>query len=343
MALRLHVGMLQSDYGFRSIDTSYILQVLDRELTAKGLPRYRLPEESSMAIWSAQIPGIDGLDKLARFAAFHGLNRAQLVFDSEEDSLDVYEDACIDDPSLPFSHLIVAGGAGCVFVPVGFDQVIISSNGPPCGSSIVLGNECRELVDLLLIPSALVQKSVGGEAPDYEDLAILQPAETVDAAFECLALISACSKSTNTGEPLFIVWDCEQWDGLREISDENAATLGFSEFSDISVVDGGSAVFFTYHSGAKYVVPASFLVTWFAHLENADCLNLSDARLSEDRSEARVHFSDGSACDAAWDLVLMACEKRYEHYGGFTEKSKTRSAQFFLKHGPFRVSPQAGI
>jgi len=36
----------------------------------------------------------------------------------------------------------------------------------------------------------------------------------------------------------------------------------------------------------------------------------------------RIYLSDGKQHDVPWDTVLMACEPRYEHFGGLTSHSK---------------------
>ena len=41
----------------------------------------------------------------------------------------------------------------------------------------------------------------------------------------------------------------------------------------------------------------------------------------------RVQMGDGTVYDVAWDTVLMACEPRYEWFGGLPEQVKSASGQ----------------
>ncbi|MCP4345663.1 MAG: hypothetical protein GY795_09060 [Desulfobacterales bacterium] len=45
----------------------------------------------------------------------------------------------------------------------------------------------------------------------------------------------------------------------------------------------------------------------------------------------RIFLNDNSVYDVAWDTVLMACEEKYEHFGGFTEESKKTVQEWFQK------------
>ena len=40
------------------------------------------------------------------------------------------------------------------------------------------------------------------------------------------------------------------------------------------------------------------------------------------RTAVRIYLSNETAYDVPWDTVLMACEKKYEHFGGLTRESK---------------------
>ena len=43
----------------------------------------------------------------------------------------------------------------------------------------------------------------------------------------------------------------------------------------------------------------------------------------------RVYLDNGEIYDVAWDMILMACEPAYEHFGGLTEDSKEFISRWF--------------
>lgn len=135
-------------------------------------------------------------------------------------------------------------------------------------------------------------------------------------------------------------------DAPQSITDSSALDLGFSRFLSSHVRDRGETVDFCMKSGAVYSVPAEYVRRWFRGHENEyerrnDAITGND-RLAVVRSRrlpgneyVRVVFSDGYVFEVAWDTVLMACEPRYEHYGGLTDRAKALIQWWSRNHGPF--------
>lgn len=109
----------------------------------------------------------------------------------------------------------------------------------------------------------------------------------------------------------------------KMIRDCTMEAQGFSRFASSSIEQGGGAIGFSYPSGDSYQVPVAYLLQWYAQgaamMVNARAVR---SRKISDGHMVRVFMSDGSKFDVAWDVVLMACEPRYEYYGGLTEESK---------------------
>jgi hypothetical protein len=91
--------------------------------------------------------------------------------------------------------------------------------------------------------------------------------------------------------------------------------------------------------GDSYEVPLKYMLKWFAkphyryrnknfekwenNFQVSDSNRIIVACESVLKNGAiRVILNDSSVYEVAWDTVLMACEERYEHFGGLTEESK---------------------
>jgi hypothetical protein len=130
----------------------------------------------------------------------------------------------------------------------------------------------------------------------------------------------------------------------EEIRDKTSEKQGYSRFCRSSVASDGRDVVFQYPSGVRYRVPLDYLLLWYdqPHRVRArssrqgEVLVVSSRRVSGDHL-VRIYLSDGREYDVAWDVVLMSCEPLYEHYGGFTERSKNLANEWKERHGSFRV------
>lgn len=135
----------------------------------------------------------------------------------------------------------------------------------------------------------------------------------------------------------------------RMIRDREIGSSGFGEFAAVRSEAQGKFVRFSYPSGAEYRVPTSYLLQWFDQPHYASRkgryveaggkspwrgksrLFVTRTRLRDDRHVALVYLSRRFAVEVAWDTVLMACEPRYEHFGGLTAHSRRLVAATF-KH-----------
>lgn len=107
------------------------------------------------------------------------------------------------------------------------------------------------------------------------------------------------------------------------ILDITLTKQGFGGFSASAIAQAGRAVSFSYPSGACYVVPLKYILSWFEGLPPVDDLvRVIKSRRISDGHLVRIYLSNGRSADVAWDTVLMACEPLYEHYGGLTAASK---------------------
>jgi hypothetical protein len=124
------------------------------------------------------------------------------------------------------------------------------------------------------------------------------------------------------------------------LKDRELTRYGFGCFASSSIGDQGRAVVFRFPSGAEYKVPLEYLIRWFVmpeqDEENDTTLRFVRSR-RRDPHLVRVFLSDGRRYDVAWDTVLMACEPRYEHFGGLTSYFKEIAPRWLESHGPFRT------
>ena len=101
---------------------------------------------------------------------------------------------------------------------------------------------------------------------------------------------------------------------------------------------------FAYPSGNCYRVPLDYLLRWYAepppHQEGV--MAGGDVRVIRSRKISgghlvRIYLSDGRQLDIAWDVVLMACEPLYEHYGGLTQESKELTRRWAESMESFQI------
>src|SRR5436305_6136622 len=112
---------------------------------------------------------------------------------------------------------------------------------------------------------------------------------------------------------------------------------GFSRFLSSSIKEDGFVIEFLYPSGDRYRVPIDYLLQWYGGFHHqrkakaaADRRAIRSRKIS-DGHLVRVFMSDGRTFDVAWDVVLMACEPRYEHYGGLTQESKALVSRWQMR------------
>ena len=128
----------------------------------------------------------------------------------------------------------------------------------------------------------------------------------------------------------------------KRLTDRNLHLQGFGEFSRSSVSSDGKSMLFEFPNGTSYRVPVEYLYRWSKEgpPDAPGELRVVRSRRLAEPKLIRVYLSDGQAQDIAWDTVLMACEPRYEHFGGLTESSKKLTRKWEAADGRFRIDPQ---
>jgi len=125
----------------------------------------------------------------------------------------------------------------------------------------------------------------------------------------------------------------------KPILDRTLSKQGFGKFSASSVAASGKHVAFSYPSGARYIVPLEYIITWFGDRHwDGNLPNAIKSRRISDGHIVRVYLSNGGNLDVAWDTVLMACEPLYEHYGGLTTASKILTKRWSARIGSMKDS-----
>jgi hypothetical protein len=134
-----------------------------------------------------------------------------------------------------------------------------------------------------------------------------------------------------------------------QIKDRTLKKQGFDRFASSSKGANGSCISFRYPSGAKYKVPLEFVLAWFEDTSDKKVEEFLHGpivlrtRTFSGGHLARVYLSNGKQHDIAWDTVLMACEPRYEHYGGLTEQSRDLTREWSGRYGSFLVGLESSI
>lgn len=112
-----------------------------------------------------------------------------------------------------------------------------------------------------------------------------------------------------------------------KILDSAALRLGWASFRTARVLDDGRSILIAFEAGGAYRVEVGYLLKWGLPVRpgaggGAGMRRISKARCASGRQRLFVYLDDGSRFEVPWDTVLMACEPRYEHYGGLTEASR---------------------
>lgn len=96
-----------------------------------------------------------------------------------------------------------------------------------------------------------------------------------------------------------------------------------------------------YSNRAQYSIPTAYIVRWGIHTAGAkapgEAARVLRVRRARKNQVVRATFTDGTKGDIAWDTVLMACEPRYEHYGGLTEESTKLTESWARRGRRFRI------
>ncbi len=122
-------------------------------------------------------------------------------------------------------------------------------------------------------------------------------------------------------------------DDSARIMDSDIDESNYSVFRRIQIIDDGLVLVFEYPSGDKYSVGLNQIMGWFEGFspilnwkkssnEDNRRLFIEKCDLSHGGHAAIVCLSNGNAYQIAWDTVLMACEPRYEWYGGLPDELK---------------------
>ena len=136
---------------------------------------------------------------------------------------------------------------------------------------------------------------------------------------------------------------------IQQISDAVAGETGLSRFQSVTSHGDRRIVRFQMRSGDTFDVPVPVILTWFDGYEDeqpgailrevsVDDLEMIDAACWVEGRIARVSLNDGRILDVPWDTLLMACEPRFEHYGGLTAASKKLTKRLARNYGSFKVS-----
>lgn len=127
---------------------------------------------------------------------------------------------------------------------------------------------------------------------------------------------------------------------LQRIQDKDITEANYSKFAKCEIIHGGSAVRFKYPSQDVYEVDIKQILSWFqvphyvCSVGKVDdwpdgqaytipsAVSVRAIRRILSGHALRVYMTDSTAYDVAWDTVLMACEPRYEWFGGLSRGVK---------------------
>lgn len=128
-----------------------------------------------------------------------------------------------------------------------------------------------------------------------------------------------------------------------KITDKDISFDNYATFKKCEIFNNGKRLKFTMACGISYEVSLDYLLKWFKtphylckngnilkwkiskkddHRVRRKSITVVKFRRVLSRTAVRIYLSNETVYDVPWDTVLMACEKKYEHFGGLTKESK---------------------
>jgi len=121
----------------------------------------------------------------------------------------------------------------------------------------------------------------------------------------------------------------------KKIFDKDISDFNYAVFENCILKNEGVSIMFAYPCKQEYEVPVKEVLTWFFRPHYSlvddnillDWPNNKDYKMPEnifveklqfvlEKHAVRIFMNDKTVYDVAWDTVLMACEPRYEWFGG---------------------------
>jgi len=124
---------------------------------------------------------------------------------------------------------------------------------------------------------------------------------------------------------------------MSQLTDADFSLNDMPFIRGAEAVENRSAVRVTLSHGQSYEIPIMYLQLWYSegpHEISREPRKL-EVKIVGDGDLLRVRLPDGSVYLVAWDVILMACEPDYVHFGGLTEYSKSTTKEWYEKIGPF--------
>ncbi len=128
---------------------------------------------------------------------------------------------------------------------------------------------------------------------------------------------------------------------IKTIFDKHISFKNFATFKQCQILANGRAIRVIFACGARYDIPVRYVLQWSPHphymLINGELKEWEDGSPHPDvredmlfvkcerivwRTAIRVSLNNDTLYEIPWDTVLMACEPRYEHFGGWTTDSR---------------------
>lgn len=123
------------------------------------------------------------------------------------------------------------------------------------------------------------------------------------------------------------------------ILDKYITRKNYGIFQKCIIAPSGKSINFIFANGQEYTVSLEYFLKWNRHphvvyfknkwinwnasisIDNKNGLYKKWRRVISN-SAVKIYLTNDTAYIIPWDTVLMACEPRYEYYGGLTKESK---------------------
>ena len=199
MGLSLEVGYLadlkQYDEESFTFAQSHV-EAINGILIANGLPAHHEPEEVERG-WGADLFGYSGLHYLRRIAAHLRINNSLPEPGNDNaDSDPILTKLYQDVGGGQYQHLIYHSDTDGFYLPIQFDDVLISGRLGMIGSSYRLQNELRQLMSALEIPAELsIEDELVWIAAENQGKGHSKWEQYGIETHTCLTLMEACKQS----------------------------------------------------------------------------------------------------------------------------------------------------
>lgn len=289
--------------------------------TVAVTPVLEMSRATAEPFWVQEIPGIYGLEPLARVAASLGLTGA---LPSPLPSVDAMDWDLINEASDAEIQLMIRHPAA-ILIPLGYEESLKEEP----GSLLDLQEETERILQHMSGPPtlALALRDIGVEPFGLE-------------WFAGKALLQACAIGLEMSLPLRYVWRYPLKDPKEPFTYYSASFWGLDEVAKAWIVDQGTEIHVRLMGGYVYRLPVEFAQTWFSDVTPTPGALAVECRFEPHDRYLEIELDNHQVLDISVASFLVWCEPLYDDLVAWTPEAEEKVRRGYEEYGPFRLEPK---